>query len=128
MAWLMREVVIASPAGDNGWPIFGGFSGHWFRLFCLWTMGLSLGLGEIPMQLQTTVIPAGAVTFLKASSRPSSSCPLLCDGGNPRSSLLVQVTTVPRCRFLLGGAIRVARRVPSRQLDSWLAATLSVGA
>jgi hypothetical protein len=31
----MREVVIASLAGDNGWPFFSGFSSHWFRQFCL---------------------------------------------------------------------------------------------
>jgi hypothetical protein len=80
------------------------------------------------MQLRTMATPAGAVTFLKVSSRPSSSCPLLCDRGNPRSNLLVQVAAAPRCRFLLGGAIQVARGVPSRQLDSWLAATLSMGA
>jgi hypothetical protein len=106
LAWIMREVVIASSAGENGWPLIDGFSGHWFRLTCLWIVGLSIGLGEIPIQLRTTT-PAGAVTFLKASSRPFSSCLLLCDGGNPRSSLLVQVVAALWCRFLLGCAIRV---------------------
>ena len=34
-----------------------------------------LGLGEIPMRLRTTVTLAGAVTFLKVSSKPFRHAP-----------------------------------------------------
>jgi hypothetical protein len=50
--------------------------------------GADVWAGRNPMRLRTTATPAGAVTFLKASSMPSLSCPLLSNGGNLRSSLL----------------------------------------
>jgi hypothetical protein len=75
--------------------------------------GADVGLGEILMQLRTTATSMGVVTFLKALSRPFSSCLLLCDWGNPRSSLLVQAAAAVWCRPLLGGVVRVARGVPT---------------
>ena len=44
-------------------------------LGCLRIVGLLEGWGEIPTQLRMTATPAGAVTSLEASSRPSPACP-----------------------------------------------------
>jgi hypothetical protein len=80
------EAVIASHAGNKFLTLAGGVSDLWFQAGLLWIVGLMLGLGEIPMHLRMTATPAGVVTFLKASSRPSSSCLVLSNGGNPRTS------------------------------------------
>ena len=80
-----------------------------------WTLGLMAGLGEIPMLLQMTATPAGVVTFLEGSSRPSPSCPFPSNGGNPRPSLLAQAVAALLRRPLLGGIVRIARGVPCRR-------------
>ena len=71
---------------------------HFLRLPVWWTVGLMLGLGEIPMRLRTTATSACVVTLLKASFRPFSSPPP-AQRGNPRSSLLVQAVAALRRRF-----------------------------
>jgi hypothetical protein len=118
LTWMMLEVVIAPLAGDKCWPLFSAVSGLWSWLVLV-DSGLMLGLGEIPMRLRMTATHVGAFTFLKASSRPFSSCPLLCNGGNPRPSSLVQAVASLWRRSLLGGTVRVAR-VPRRPLVSRL--------
>jgi hypothetical protein len=67
---MMLEVAIAFLAGDKCWPLVGGV----FRFLVsadmlMWTVGLMLGLTEIPMKLQTTSTHAGTITFSKALSR-----------------------------------------------------------
>ena len=81
-------------------------------------MGLTLGLGEIPMRLRTMATPAGAVTFLKALSRPSMSPPPV-QRAKPQFQLAGLGSGGATASFhLLGGAVQVARGVPCWQLES----------
>jgi hypothetical protein len=68
------------------------------------------------MQLRMTATPVGAVTFLKASSKPFLHALLLCDGGNPRSSFWFRQW---RCYGVVPSLEALYGLHKESQVDSW---------